>query len=49
MRPGVSLADLHAAAMSEDELEEQIRDACTKLGILRFHVRISKGTTAGPA
>jgi hypothetical protein len=36
-----------AAAMSEDELEEQVRDACTKLGILRFHVRISKGTTAG--
>jgi hypothetical protein len=33
--------------MSEDELEEQIRDACTKLGILRFHVRISRGTTAG--
>jgi hypothetical protein len=33
--------------MSEAELEEQIRDACTKLGVLRFHVRISKGTTAG--
>jgi hypothetical protein len=33
--------------MSEAELEENIRDACTKLGILRFHVRVSKGTTAG--
>ena len=42
-----SLAGLQAAAMSEDELEEQIRDACKKLGILRFHVRYSKGTTAG--
>lgn len=36
-----------AAAMSEAELEENIRDTCKKLGILRFHVRISKGTTAG--
>jgi hypothetical protein len=36
-----------AKAMSEGELEENIRDACKKLGILRFHVRISKGTTAG--
>lgn len=44
---GVSLADLQAAAMSEDELEEQIRDACKKLGVIRFHVRVSKGTTAG--
>ena len=44
---GASLADLRAAAMSEDELEEQIRDACKKLGIIRFHVRVSKGTTAG--
>ena len=42
-----SLAGLQAAAMSEDELEENIRDACKKLGILRFHVRYSKGTTAG--
>jgi hypothetical protein len=36
-----------AAKMSEAELEEQIRDACTKLGILRFHARFSLGTTAG--
>lgn len=33
--------------MSEAELEEQIRDACKKLGVLRFHVRFSLGTTAG--
>jgi hypothetical protein len=33
--------------MSEEELEENIRDACKKLGITRFHVRISKGTTPG--
>jgi hypothetical protein len=33
--------------MSEGELEEQIRDACKKLGIIRFHVRVSRGTTAG--
>ena len=40
--------DAHLAGkMTEAELEEQIRDACTKLGILRFHVRISIGTTAG--
>lgn len=38
---------IFAAAMTEAELEENIRDACKKLGILRFHVRISKGTTAG--
>lgn len=36
-----------AAAMSEAQLEEQVRDACKKLGILRFHVRVSLGTTAG--
>ncbi len=40
--------DAHLAGkMTEAELEEQIRDACTKLGILRFHVRFSMGTTAG--
>jgi hypothetical protein len=33
--------------MTEAELEEQIRDACETLGILRFHVRFSMGTTAG--
>jgi hypothetical protein len=36
-----------AAKMSEAELEEQIRDACKKLGIIRFHVRVSIGTTPG--
>ena len=36
-----------AAAMSENDLEEEIRDACKKLGIIRFHVRVSKGTTPG--
>ena len=36
-----------AAAMSEAALEEHIRDACKKLGIVRFHVRVSLGTTAG--
>jgi len=36
-----------AAAMSETELEENIRDACKMLGILRFHVRNSTGTAAG--
>lgn len=40
--------DAHLAAkMTEAELEENIRDACKKLGILRFHVRISIGTTPG--
>ena len=33
--------------MTEAELEEQIRGACKTLGILRFHVRFSLGTTAG--
>jgi len=33
--------------MSEAELEEQIRDACKKLGILRFHVRDSRGMCPG--
>jgi hypothetical protein len=36
-----------AAAMSEAQLEEHIRSACKQLGILRFHVRHSLGTTAG--
>jgi hypothetical protein len=40
--------DAHLAGkMKEAELEEQIRDACKKLGILRFHVHISVGTKAG--
>jgi len=40
--------DAHLAGkMSEAELEEQIRDACNKLGIIRFHVRVSIGTTPG--
>ena len=36
-----------AAAMTEAQLEEQVRDACKKLGILRFHVHVSLGTTPG--
>ena len=42
MRTGASLAGLHAAAMSEDELEEQVRDACKKLGVLRIHIRYTR-------
>ncbi len=33
--------------MTEDELEEQIRDACKKLGIIRIHIFNSRGTTSG--
>jgi hypothetical protein len=33
--------------MSEARLEEHVRGACKELGILRFHVRVSLGTTAG--
>lgn len=36
-----------AAAMSEGELEEQIRTLCLDLGILRFHVPDSRGMTHG--
>ena len=42
-----SLADLHAAAMTETELEEQVRDACRKLGVIRIHIYHTRGTTAG--
>ena len=41
------LAAFQASRMSEAELEEQIRDACKKFGIIRFHVRFSIGTTPG--
>ena len=43
----VSLAGLHAAAMSEAELEEQVRDACKKLGVIRIHIYHARGTTPG--
>ena len=45
----VPSAGLHALAakMSEDRLEEQVRDACKELGILRIHVYNSRGTTPG--
>lgn len=51
-RPGQGEAkaflDAHLAGkMTEAELEEEIRDACKKLGIIRFHVRFSLGTTPG--
>jgi hypothetical protein len=36
-----------ADAMSEAELEEGIRALCKDLGILRFHVKDSRGTNAG--
>ena len=36
-----------AAAMSEAELEEGIRSLCKDLGILRFHVRDSRGMNRG--
>jgi hypothetical protein len=36
-----------AAAMSEAELEEGIRALCKDLGILRFHVRDSRGMNRG--
>jgi len=36
-----------AVAMSESELEENIRALCKDLGILRFHVKDSRGTNAG--
>ena len=44
---GASLADLHAAAMTEAELEEQVRDACKKLGVIRIHIYHARGTTPG--
>ena len=43
----VSLSGLHAAAMSEAELEEQVRDACKKLGVIRIHIYHARGTTPG--
>ena len=43
----VSLSGLHAAAMTEVELEEQVRDACKKLGVLRIHIYHARGTTPG--
>jgi hypothetical protein len=36
-----------AAKMTEAELEEHIRALCKDLGLLRFHVRDSRGTNAG--
>ncbi len=36
-----------AAAMSERELEEHIRELCRGLGVLRFHVRDSRGMNRG--
>lgn len=36
-----------AAAMSEAQLEEHVRALCKDLGILRFHVKDSRGTNAG--
>ena len=33
--------------MSEAELEEQVRDACKKLGVIRIHIYHARGTTAG--
>ena len=33
--------------MSEREFEEQVRDACKKLGILRIHIYHARGTTPG--
>ena len=43
------LAGLHkiAAAMTEAELEEHVRELCKGLGILRIHVYNSRGTTPG--
>lgn len=43
----VSLSGLHAAAMTEVELEEQVRDACKKLGVIRIHIYHARGTTPG--
>ena len=36
-----------AAAMSEAELEEHVRELCKGLGIVRIHVYNSRGTTPG--
>jgi hypothetical protein len=36
-----------AAAMSEDDLEEAVRDLCAVHGVVRVHHRDSRGTTAG--
>lgn len=33
--------------MSEARLEEHVRELCKDLGLLRFHVRDSRGTNAG--
>ena len=33
--------------MTEAELEEHVRDACKKLGVLRIHIYHARGTTPG--
>lgn len=34
-------------AMSEEDLEEAVRDICRVLGVIRVHHRDSRGTTSG--
>ena len=45
-RPAAGFNSL-AMAMSEAELEEHVRDIAKDLGVIRFHVRNSRGTNAG--